>query len=80
MRYTQYRDAIAGALRRRASGMTWDELRAHLVLPYDRPCPAWTKQLERDIGLTRVKGEGRALVWKLAAAKRPRLSIPASAR
>jgi hypothetical protein len=80
MRYTEYRDAIAGALRRRARGMTWDELRVQLVLPYERPCPAWTKQLEQDLGLTRVKGEGRALVWKLEPPKRPPLSIRASAR
>ena len=65
MRYTDYRDSIRQALRRNANGMTWVELQSQLALPYDRPCPAWTKQLEREIGLTRVKGDGRALVWKL---------------
>ena len=44
---------------------TWAQLRADLDLPYDRPCPSWTKRLEEEIGLTRTKGVGRALVWKV---------------
>lgn len=66
MRYVEYRDAIRGALRRHRAGMTWGELRSRLKLPYDRPCPAWTKQLEREIGLSRAKGSvGRSLVWRI---------------
>ena len=65
MRYTEYRDAIRTALRRNGRGMTWPELRAGLRLPYERPCPAWTQRLEEEIGLCRVKGEGRGLVWKI---------------
>ena len=69
MRYTDFRDSIRGELRRHAAGRTWARLRQRLDLPYDRPCPAWTQQLEREIGLRRVKGGNgsRALVWKLAA-------------
>ena len=80
MRYAEFRDAIWGALRRRPSGLTWSRLREQLALPYDRPCPAWTAQLEREVGLTRRKGSGRELVWALAARKRRRLSIPRAAR
>jgi len=65
MRYTDYRDRIQQELSHSASGLTWAELQAKLALPYDRPCPTWTKQLEQEIGLVRVKGAGRALVWKL---------------
>ncbi|MEM6332118.1 MAG: hypothetical protein AAF823_02120 [Planctomycetota bacterium] len=65
MRYTEFRDAIQRGLRRRGSGMTWAELREALDLPYDRPCPEWAKRLEAEIGLTRVKGSGRALVWRV---------------
>jgi hypothetical protein len=65
MRYIDFRDSIRNELRRSAAGLTWSELQGRLGLPYDRPCPAWTKQLETDIGLVRTKGSGRALVWKL---------------
>ena len=65
MKYTEFRHAIQTELLRRPEGSTWAELRDHLDLPYDRPCPAWTATLEREIGLVRVKGDGRALVWKL---------------
>ncbi|HYE17618.1 MAG TPA: hypothetical protein VEA69_04195 [Tepidisphaeraceae bacterium] len=70
MRYPEFRDAIHTALRRNGTGLTWAELRDRLSLPYDRPCPEWTKDLEREIGLLRVKGVGRALVWRLGRAAR----------
>ncbi|MCA9249203.1 MAG: hypothetical protein KDA42_18905 [Planctomycetales bacterium] len=70
MRYQEYRDRIERALRRQPAGMTWSELRETLDLPYERPCPNWTKRLEAEIGLARVRGAGRALVWKCAAAAR----------
>jgi hypothetical protein len=69
MRYTEFRDAIQRELLRHPDGRTWAELRDHLALPYDRPCPAWTGVLERELGLVRVKGAGRALVWKLGRRK-----------
>ena len=67
MRYTDYRDKIKRRLQRKKSGLTWKELRDQLDLPYDRPCPNWTKRLEEEIGLTRTKGEGRALIWQVNA-------------
>jgi hypothetical protein len=69
MRYVEFRDQIRTALRRTPTGLTWDELRDGLALPYDRPCPQWTRQLEQEIGLTRARGVGRALVWKLSTAR-----------
>jgi hypothetical protein len=66
MRYTDFRDSIHTELRRLSSGLTWAQLQQRLDLPYDRPCPEWTQRLEREIGLSRVKGEGRALIWKIA--------------
>jgi len=65
MTYAAFRDTIANQLRRTPAGLTWTQLRQRLALPYDRPCPTWTKQLEHDIASTRVKGQGRALVWKV---------------
>lgn len=65
MRYTEFRDVIHRRLKRRKAGVSWAELRHTLELPYDRPCPEWTKRLEAEIGLTRVKGTERALVWRV---------------
>jgi hypothetical protein len=78
MRYIDFRDSIRAELRRHATGLTWAQLRQRLDLPYDRPCPAWTQQLEREIGLTRMKGGNgsRALVWKMAS-RRPRKTVEA---
>jgi hypothetical protein len=68
MQYVEYRDQIQRKLRRKTAGLTWKQLRDELDLPYDRPCPNWTKRLEDEIGLTRTKGQGRALVWKASVA------------
>jgi hypothetical protein len=63
MTYLQFRDLIQAKLRERRRGMTWRELRDDLGLPYDRPCPEWTRRLESDIGLIRQKRTGNAFVW-----------------
>jgi hypothetical protein len=65
MPYTAFNSAIAGELKRHRAGKTWKALRADLGLPYDRPCPEWTRRMEREIGLVRAKGEGRAFVWRV---------------
>jgi hypothetical protein len=65
VRYAEFRDRVQRKLRRKPAGFTWAELRDELDLPYARPCPSWTARLEREIGLTRTKGHGRAFVWKL---------------
>ncbi|SKA76394.1 hypothetical protein SAMN02745166_00164 [Prosthecobacter debontii] len=67
MRYIEFRDSIQAELRRSSSGLTWNQLRERLDLPYTRPCPEWTKDLEQEIGLVRVKGQGRAYVWRLSS-------------
>jgi len=65
MRYVEFREAIKRELERHPGGRTWAELREGLSLPYDRPCPSWTASLEREIGLSRIKTTGRALMWTL---------------
>lgn len=65
MRYVEYRQRIADHLAKHTEGATWRELREALDLPYERPCPEWTRRLESEIGLVRRKGEGRALIWRL---------------
>jgi hypothetical protein len=64
MRYIDFRDAIDAELRANPGGLTWPELKQRLDLPYERPCPTWVKRLETEIGLSREKGPGRALVWR----------------
>ena len=68
MRYVEFRDALEARLRKCPGGMTWKELREDLGLPYDRPCPEWTRRLEKEIHLVRQKATGKALVWRLRAA------------
>lgn len=67
MRYTEFRDCIQEELRRSPSGLTWNQLRERLDLPYIRACPEWTKHLEQEIGLLRVKDQGRAYLWRLSS-------------
>jgi hypothetical protein len=65
MTFAEFKAAIECALKRSSTGRTWKELKADLALPYDRPCPEWTKRLEQQIGLVRRKGIGRKLVWSV---------------
>ena len=68
MRYVEFKAAIEQHLRRHHGGATWPELRDNLQLPYDRPCPEWTRRLEIEIGLIRRKGAARSLIWALPPA------------
>ena len=65
MRYVEFREAIENELRKNPEGLTWVKLRDRLRLPYDQPCGSWTRRLEDEIGLSRLKGSGRAYVWKV---------------
>ena len=65
MRYADFRDVIQNELRRNPAGLTWAQLKESLALPYKRPCPTWVRRMESEIGLTRARGTGRALVWKI---------------
>jgi hypothetical protein len=68
MQYVEYKATLQQHLKRKRKGATWHEMREELALPYDRPCPEWTRRLEQEIGLIRRKGTGRALVWELQPA------------
>jgi hypothetical protein len=76
MRYTEFRDAIRDELRQTRSGLTWLQLRDRLGLPYEVPCPEWTRRLEEEIGLVRARGEGRAYVWSVPPFHRRSRSQP----
>ena len=68
MKYTEFRDSIAARLKSHPSGLTWKELKESLDLPYERPCPVWTRRLETEIGLDRNRKRGNAKLWKLDGA------------
>ena len=65
MTYFEFRDRIERRLRKNPRGLSWKALRDQLALPYERACPEWTKRLEHEIGLKRVRREGPALIWTL---------------
>ncbi len=65
MRYVEFKETIGKELRKNPGGLTWVALRDRLQLPYERPCGSWTRRLEDDIRLIRVKGSGRAYIWKV---------------
>jgi hypothetical protein len=65
MNYSEFKTSIQRHLAKRSSGATWHELRVALQLPYERPCPEWTRRLEKEIGLVRRKEGGRTLRWTL---------------
>ena len=63
MRFEDFKSVIRKELRRNRAGLTWAQLKQRLTLPYSVPCPSWTKRLEKEIGLLRKRGDGRAYVW-----------------
>jgi hypothetical protein len=65
MKFIEFQAVILFELKENPAGFTWKQLKVRLDLPYNNPCPTWVKKLEEEIGLQRVKGKGRALVWKL---------------
>jgi len=67
MRYVDFKNQILQELRRNPDGLTWTELKDRLALPYDRPCQSWVERMESEDGLRRVKGVGRAFVWRVGS-------------
>lgn len=72
MRCIDFRNAICNELRRTPAGLTWKQLQQRLALPYTRPCPTWTRQLEKEIHLRRTKGPNRSLIWHLTTSRLPK--------
>lgn len=72
MTYLEFKTRIQRHLKQHSDGATWRELRDALELPYERPCPEWTRRLEEEIGLLRRKGEGRGFNWSLEGGLRSR--------
>ena len=69
MRYVDLRGSIKDDLLQCPPGFTWEELRERLQLPHDRPCGSWVRRMQREMGLTRARGSGRAYIWTLLPRK-----------
>lgn len=66
MKYVEFKTQIQQALLEHPDGFTWKELKAHLDLPYQTPCPEWVKHLEDEIGLVRRREDQRAYTWRIS--------------
>ncbi len=64
MTYEEFRDSIQKELKKSPDGLTWTEIREKLKLPQKVPNNKWVRQMEKDIGLLRVK-ELRGVVWRV---------------
>jgi hypothetical protein len=64
MSYDEFRNKIQKALQYNDNGMTWTELRNHLELEQVVPNNKWVRQMEKDVGLVRIK-DIRGIVWRI---------------
>lgn len=65
MSYEEFRDRVKQTLEYSDKGMTWTEIRAHLKLDQVVPNNKWVRQMEKDIGLMRVKRADGIIVWRV---------------
>lgn len=64
MSYEEFRDKIRNALQYSDHGMTWTEIRSQLQLEQVVPNNKWVRQMEKDIGLERIK-DIKGVVWRV---------------
>ena len=64
MSYEEFKEKIRTTLQYNDNGMTWTELKNELKLDQVVPNNKWVRQMEKDIGLIRIK-DIRGIVWRL---------------
>jgi len=65
MSYEEFRTIIKEELAKSPEGLTWSQIRERRPELYQRfPANQWVRQMEKDIGLTRVKMKGKP-IWRL---------------
>ena len=62
--YEEFKDKIKTTLQYNDNGKTWTELKNELKLDQVVPNNNWVRQMEKDIGLIRLK-DIRGIVWRL---------------
>jgi hypothetical protein len=64
--YEQFKESIVDALMVFPNGCTWEELRLKTGLPQKTPSPIWTKRMEDEKILTRLRDPRMPnAIWKL---------------
>lgn len=62
--YSEFREKIRTALEYKDDDITWAELREQLELEPIVPNSTWVKQLEKDIGLKRIRNTN-GVIWRI---------------
>lgn len=65
MPYPEFRDKVKQTLQYSDNGMTWTQIREKLKLDQVVPNNKWVRQMEKDIGLMRVKRSDGVVVWRV---------------
>jgi len=65
MPYSEFRDKIQKALEYKDTGMSWSDLRDILEFEQVVPNNKWVRQLERDIGLKRIRSMD-GVIWRIS--------------
>jgi bifunctional DNA-binding transcriptional regulator/antitoxin component of YhaV-PrlF toxin-antitoxin module len=65
MSYEEFREKVRQTLQYSDKGMTWTQIRSQLKLDQVVPNNKWVRQMEKDIGLVRVKGSNGVIVWRV---------------
>lgn len=63
--YQQFRDKVKRVLQYQDNGVTWSQIRETLKLDQVVPNNRWVNQLEKDIGLERVKEKDNVIIWRV---------------
>lgn len=64
--YDQFKEQVKKALEYQDNGMTWTQIRERLGLDQVVPNNKWVRQLEKDIGLERVKQKDNVILWRIS--------------
>jgi len=64
--YEEFRDKVKKTLQYQDDGMIWSQIRERLKLDQVVPNNKWVRQMEKDIGLIRVKGKDNTILWRVA--------------
>ncbi len=65
MSYEEFRDKVNKSLQYRDNGMTWMQIREQLKLAEVVPNGKWVRQMEKEIGLMRVKMADGRILWRI---------------
>jgi len=65
MSYEDFSSKVVAAIRAAGKPLTWTEIRTAAALPQAFPNNQWVHRMEKDIGLTRRRGNDGIINWEL---------------